>query len=200
MHRSISVIIPTHNYGRFIATAIRSVLEQSYRISEIIVVDDGSTDDTAAIVKLTGAPIKYIRQSNAGVSAARNRGVAESNGDLIAFLDADDIWEPAKVGDQIAEFDKDPAVELVLCGMREFDGDTDNSIGFYLHGVDTDLARDLLVWERPSVNVSGSVIMVSRMAFEAVGGFDVAIKCGEDWDFCYRVGATLNQLLFLPRS
>ena len=94
----ISVIIPTYNYGRFIKEAVESVLKQTFPVAEIIVVDDGSTDNTEEIVKALGEKVRYIKQENNGVGAARNNGVKNSYGDLIAFLDADDLWLPKKIG------------------------------------------------------------------------------------------------------
>ncbi|MCV4871952.1 glycosyltransferase family 2 protein, partial [Escherichia coli] len=91
------VIIPTYNYGRFIAAAVESALGQTLGPAEVIVVDDGSADTTAEAVARFGGRVRYIRQENAGVCRARNRGVEESRGELIAFLDADDIWEPTKL-------------------------------------------------------------------------------------------------------
>ena len=96
MTRKVSVIIPTYNYGRFIAKAIESVLAQTHPIEEIIVVDDGSTDETAETVAKFAPRVTYTRQRNSGVCAARNSGVKHSSGDFIAFLDADDIWHPEK--------------------------------------------------------------------------------------------------------
>lgn len=186
MSKSVSVIIPTYNYGRFIEDALRSVLDQSLPPAEIIVVDDGSTDDTSEVVRQFGEKIQYVRQENAGVCAARNRGVAESSGELIAFLDADDIWEPTKLEKQAAKFCDDPVIGLVHCGMRVFDGATGETLHLLLEGGEDGVAENLLLWEGSSVNVSGSVIMVNRTAFEEIGGFDTRIKCGEDWDFCYR--------------
>ena len=99
--KSISVIIPTYNYGRFISEAIRSALEQTQPPLETIVVDDGSTDDTADVVGKFGDAVTYIRQENAGVCAARNQGVQTSRGELIAFLDgstfdlARSAWYPS---------------------------------------------------------------------------------------------------------
>ena len=110
MSLTISVVIPTYNYGRFIAEAIRSVFDQTLLPSEVIVVDDGSTDNTADIVREFREVVKYVRQENAGVCAARNRGVLESTGELIAFLDADDIWEPTKLELQAAKFEADAAI------------------------------------------------------------------------------------------
>ena len=184
--KSISVIIPTYNYGRFISDAIRSVLAQTYRPLETIVVDDGSTDGTEEVVGLFGDAVTYIRQSNAGVCAARNHGVERSSGELIAFLDADDVWEPSKLERQSSKFDRDD-IGLVHSGMREFDGETGHTIRLHLDGAEDDAALSLLLWEGIPVNVSGSAVMVSRKAFDAVGGFDTQMKVGEDWDFCYRI-------------
>ena len=188
MSYTVSVVIPTYNYGRFIVEAISSVLAQTQRPEEIIVIDDGSTDDTAEVVEaFESERVKYVRQQNAGVSAARNRGVAESSGRLIAFLDADDTWAPSKLEKQIRRFSDDTAIGLVHCGMRKYDCETGDTVGLYLDGAEGEVSESLLLWEGPSVNVSGSVIMVSRVAFDTVGGFDTRIKCGEDWDFCYRI-------------
>lgn len=184
---SVSVIVPTYNYGRFIAEAIRSALRQSLAPVEIIVVDDGSADDTAEVVAGFGDAVRYIRQGNAGVCVARNRGVAESSGELIAFLDADDIWEPTKLEKQAGLFERDVRIGLVHCGMREFDTDTGESIALHTDGMEGDVADELLLWEKSVIVGPGGTIMVSREAFEAAGGFDPRQKCGEDWDLCYRI-------------
>src|SRR5688500_8177111 len=134
MSKSVSVVIPTYNYGRFIAHAIRSVLAQTRPADEIIIVDDGSTDDTTDAVKQFGENVKYVRQENAGVCAARNRGVRESTGDLIAFLDADDTWEPENLEKQLDRFSRDGRIGLVHCGMREFDSTTGETIRLYVDG------------------------------------------------------------------
>ncbi len=101
-----SVIIPVYNRASFIARAIESVLSQTYRDFELIVVDDGSTDATPDIVALY--PVRLLRQENRGVSAARNRGIASARGKIIAFLDSDDAWEPRKLEVQAAHFDAHP--------------------------------------------------------------------------------------------
>ena len=173
------------------------MLAQTLTPSEVVVVDDGSTDGTEAVVLGFGASVRYVRQENRGVSEARNRGVAETTGELIAFLDADDTWEPTKLEKQATRFEADEAVGLVHCGMREFDPDTGRTLGLRLDGGDGDVADDLLLWELPTVNVSGSAIMVSRSAFEEGGGFDPRMKCGEDWDLCYRI-ARRYKVGFVP--
>jgi glycosyltransferase involved in cell wall biosynthesis len=184
---SVSVVVPTYNYGRFITEAIEGALRQTHQPTEVIVVDDGSTDDTEVRVKAFNGAVRYLRQENLGVCAARNRGVAESVGEFIAFLDADDIWEPTKIEKQLEKFTEDPEIGLVHCGMREFDSETGQTLKLFHEGQEGWVANELLLWERPAVNVSGSAVMVSREAFDAVGGFDTRQMVAEDWDFCYRV-------------
>jgi len=200
MPRSVSVVIPTYNYGRFIGEAIESVLKQTLAASEVIVIDDGSTDDTETVVReFEDRGVRYIRQENAGVCAARNTGVAESGGDLIGFLDADDTWEPTKIEKQSAKFAVDAQVGLVHCGMREFDSETGSAIAEHLVGGEEGVADNLLLWEGPVIVGPGGTIMVSREAFDTVGGFDTRMKVGEDWDFCYRV-ARKYKVRFVPEA
>ena len=208
MSHKISVIIPTYNYGRFIGAALEGVLAQTLRPAEVIVVDDGSMDDTETVVRAFmdaaaneagGVKIEYIKQANAGVCAARNRGVAASAGEYIAFADADDIWHPTKLEKQIAKFAEDDRIGLVHCGMREFDSTTGETIAVITDGMEGDVADELLLWERPAINVSGTAIVVTRKAFDDAGGFDTEIKVGEDWDFCYRV-ARKFKVGFVPEA
>lgn len=193
----ISIIIPTFNYGRFIAEAIQSALGQTLKPVEVIVVDDGSTDDTAEVVERFGDRVRYIRQENAGVSMARNNGVAASRGELIAFLDADDIWEPTKLERQAEKFAADSEIGLVHCGMREFDSESGETIAMLTEGMEGEVADELLLWDRPVIVGPGGTIMVSRKAFEEAGGFDPRMACGEDWDLCYRI-ARSYKVGFVP--
>jgi Glycosyltransferases, probably involved in cell wall biogenesis len=165
--------------------------------SEIIVVDDGSTDETAAVVGAFGDTVRYIHQDHAGVCAARNRGVSESSGELIAFLDADDLWAPTNLEKQVEKFESDEDIGLVHCAMREFDGETGETTRFYMEGTEDGVADNMLLWEGPVIVGPGGGITVSRKAFDHVGGFDIRMKVGEDWDFCYRV-ARLFKIGFVP--
>lgn len=110
----VSVIIPAHNAAKFIVEAIVSVATQSYTQWEIIVVDDGSTDATASMVQKLPYPITLIQQSNQGISGARNAGLAQAKGELVAFLDADDVWLPTKLAKQVAYLDQHPTTEIVF--------------------------------------------------------------------------------------
>ena len=192
MPKSVTVVIPTYNYGRFIVDAIRSVLDQTRPPSEIIIIDDGSTDETAAVVREFGSRVRYIRRDHAGVCAARNHGVTESTSELIAFLDADDTWEPTNLEKQLAKFESDDEIGLVYCAMREFDDETGETIRLHMEGGEADVANNLLLWEGPRIVRPGGVVTVSRKAFDHVGGFDTRMKVGEDWDFCYRVALSFK--------
>lgn len=123
---TVSVVIPTYNRGRLITAAIDSVLAQQRRPLEILVIDDGSTDDTETRLAPYRARIRYIRQDNHGAGAARNLGIQEARGDYIAFLDSDDIWLPGKLAMQCAIMDARPDIAL-LCSdflIRRSDGST----------------------------------------------------------------------------
>src|SRR5439155_21201671 len=109
---------PTFNCGHLVTQAVESVLAQTVRVAEVIVVDDGSTDNTAERLRPFLGRVRYVRQENAGVSAARNAGVGLAGGDFVAFLDADALWHPRKVELQLQVFDRHPTVDLV--GTRPF--------------------------------------------------------------------------------
>src|SRR5262245_40114640 len=110
--RLVSVVIPTYNSGRFIADAIDSVLANGRSETELLVVDDWSTDDTAEIVARYGSAVTLIRQANAGAAVARNAGMRLARGRYIAFLDADDVWLPGKIEAQVAHLDRHRDVSL----------------------------------------------------------------------------------------
>lgn len=119
MIERLSVVIPAYNAALFIAEAIDSVLEQGVEV-EVVVVDDGSTDDTAAIVACRGAPVRLERQSHSGVGAALNAGLDRASGAWIAFLDADDRWAPRKLERQGAVLAANPEIDLVFGHVEEF--------------------------------------------------------------------------------
>lgn len=119
----VSVIIPTYNRGYFISKTIDSVLAQTYRPVEIIVVDDGSSDDTSVVVDKYGSQLRYIYQENAGLASARNTGLAAARGEYIAFQDSDDIWLPWKLQAQVALMRNVPDLALVWTDMTAVDPD-----------------------------------------------------------------------------
>src|SRR6266852_9194662 len=111
----ITVLIDTYNYGRFIEDAIESVLKQDFPVEqvEIVVVDDGSTDDTAERVKKYGSRIRYLYKPNGGQASAFNFGFANAKGEIIALLDADDVWMPVKLQRVYEELERRPAAGMV---------------------------------------------------------------------------------------
>ncbi len=194
--KTISVIIPTYNYGRFLSEAVDSALVQSYPALEIIVVDDGSTDDTPRIVSAYGDRICTIRQDNQGVGAARNAGMAAARGEYIAFLDSDDIWKPEKLEREIALFEADPGLGLVHCGAESFDN-AGKTLSILMSGMEGWVAPELLRLDREVITAPGSATLVPKRVADEIGGFDPRLQPSEDWDFCYRI-AVRYRVGFVP--
>lgn len=183
----VSVIIPAYNAARFIGAAIDSVFAQSYPAVELIVVDDGSTDQTAEVVGGYGDRVRYVYQQNARQAAARNRGLREARGELIAFLDADDVWLPEKLVKQVALLDVEPHAGLIFCGMRLVDSE-----GRVLKDSGADLGldpvADILLGRMRGGGI-GSTALVPRKVIEEVGDFDSSLPPCEDTDLLWRIAA-----------
>ena len=124
MTAPVSVVIPTYNRARCLPDTVGSVLAQTVRPQEILVVDDGSSDDTAAVCRRFPAPVRYVPRPNGGASAARNTGMRESAGEFIAFLDADDVWEPAKLEVQLALHARQPELGWPFTNHVTTDGES----------------------------------------------------------------------------
>ena len=183
----VSVIIPNYNYGKYVSFAIDSVLNQTYPNIEVIVVDDGSKDNSKEILEGYGDKIKTIFQQNAGVSEARNNGVRESSGEFIAFLDADDIWMPEKIDKQMSRFAEDKALGLVNCGVEEI-LQTGEHLRFQTDGSEGWVAEKFLLFQTPTFAIA-SAGLIPRDIFKEVGGFDKELSTSADWDFGYRVAS-----------
>lgn len=182
-HPLVSVIIPTFNRAWCLKKAIDSVLAQDYTHFEIIVVDDGSTDKTPDLLSEYGGATTVIHQPNQGVSAARNRGVAASNGVLIAFLDSDDSWYPKKLSAQVDFFSKNP--EAVICQTEEIwirDGKRANPKKKHqkLSGMIFEPSLALCL-------ISPSAVMMRKPFFMKMNGFDESLPACEDYDLWLRV-------------
>jgi len=171
----VSVVIPLYNRKNLIGEAIESVLNQDYPSVEIIVVDDGSTDGGAEKVKSYPAA-KYIWQVNAGPGAARNLGVAQSSGEILAFLDSDDLWLPTKLSQQIESWAETTSPTVFVCETRlHFAADQPLPTGY---------SRRMLEGSFPAY--LPSAMMVSRAVFDQVGGFDPSFRSGQDTDWFFR--------------
>lgn len=181
----ISVVIPLYNKEKQIAHTLRSVFAQTFQDFEVVIVDDGSTDGSVAEVeKFTDSRIRLIRQANAGVAAARNRGIEEAQGELIAFLDADDEWKPEYLATQYHLYQKYPECSVYACNyeFRNFEGKVTPTIIRRLpfEGEDGILSNYFEVASYSHPPICSISIMVKKTAIQAIGGFPVGIKSGED--------------------
>ncbi len=183
----VSVILPAYNAARFIGAAIDSVLAQTYSRFELIVVDDGSTDHTASILRGYGDRVRYIYQRNARQAAARNKGLRHATGELMAFIDADDIWLPQKLEKQVALFRQNPDLGLVYCSLREIDVE-----GKPLRDLRADLRGYVLervLLGKFSGGGGGSTSLIPRRVLETVGDFDINLPPCEDTDLLWRIAS-----------
>lgn len=181
----VSVIIPTYQHAHFVGQAIQSVLAQTYKDYEIIVVDDGSSDNTSEVLAEFGDQVTVIYQENRGLSAARNTGIRASKGEYVAFLDADDVWMPAKLEKQVPLFERNKRVGLICSDILFFDESGDRS-------------STAFETNRPQSGMIHSVIfilsfmpmptvMVRRSCFDDVGYFDETLTSCEDHDMWLRI-------------
>ena len=165
----ISVIIPVYNGARYLAEAIESVLAQTRPPDEIVVVDDGSTDESPRVAQRFAKPVFYHHQTHSGAGAARNLGIVQAKGDWLAFLDADDLWLPDKLARQIALLKSEPDLAMVFGGVEQF------------------VSPDLDEIHRPSLQIQTpagngylvGTILIRRATFERVGYFSTTLRIGE---------------------
>ncbi|MBW1698889.1 MAG: glycosyltransferase [Deltaproteobacteria bacterium] len=182
-HPLVSVIIPTFNRGWILKEAIDSVLAQDFKHFELIIVDDGSTDNTRQVLEPYSDRLAIIRQQNAGVSSARNRGIASARGQFVAFLDSDDLWLPQKLSRQVSFFESNP--DALICQTEEIwvrNGVRVNPKNRHKKESGTIFKRSLAL-----CLVSPSAVMVRRSLFDKVGGFDETLPACEDYDLWLRV-------------
>lgn len=197
----VSVIIPTYNRGWILQEAIESVLAQEFDDFELIVVDDGSTDNTRDILNQYKEDILICRQPHQGVSAARNRGLDSASGSLIAFLDSDDLWLPDKLSAQIAFFDSH--AEALICQT----GETwiRNRVRVNPKKRHQKFSGDIFQNSLALCLISPSAVMLKRSLFKEVGAFDESLPACEDYDFWLRISCRypvylIDTLLVIKRN
>lgn len=191
----VSIIIPTFNRARTIGPVVESALAQTYGDIEVIVVDDGSSDNTAAALEPYLDRIRYVYQENAGPSAARNRGVAESKGELLAFLDSDDFWHPEKIEKQVAVFRAGPAdLCCVICSATvKSAAGAELGNTFVMSGLKLPVGTG--IWTNPQEVMAtrfvlfNQVVAVRRSCFEQVGGFNEKLRLLEDYELAMKLSA-----------
>lgn len=186
----VSVIIPTFNRAHTLPRALDSVLGQTLRTDTIIVIDDGSTDETTQIVSEHYPDLTYIRQKNRGVSTARNKGIMMTDSDWVTFLDSDDEWLPEKLERQMTALEQQP--EMKICHTDEIwirNGKRVNPMKKHAKSGGWIFQKCL-----PLCCVSPSSVMIHRSLFDDVGLFDESLSVCEDYDLWLRIAARYSFL------
>lgn len=198
---TVSVVIPAYNAEKYIAEAIDSVLKQTLRPNEIIVVDDGSTDHTAKIIKTYENKVRYLYQNNSGPSAARNKGIKAAHCEWIAFLDADDTWVPEKLEKQLSLLQREKSLVWATCNYF-LDYTNHQKILF-----DPDKLNDILKGReyidscftaiKSGSELYPSSMIIKRAIFDQVGLFQEKLWYSEDHDLWWRIGYRWPKLGFV---
>jgi glycosyltransferase involved in cell wall biosynthesis len=176
---------------RFISDAIISCLNQRYEAREIIIIDDGSRDETSSVVSKFGRLVTYQYQQNSGVSSARNRGIEVSRGDYVAFLDADDIWLPEKLERQVVAIRNDSAIKAISCGYSIMDEEGKLIMpGLVRANYKNKEALNRVLSICQLIPGSASGLLVERECLSAAGKFDERFFIGEDWDLWLRIAGS----------
>ena len=179
----VSVIIPSYNSARYVVVAVESVLAQTYRDFEILVIDDGSTDDTKEVLKKYGQSICYLYKPNGGVSNARNYGIEKARGKYVAFLDADDVWMPEKLNKQVALLESNTDVGLSYTSAIKVDENLETKS--YIEAKEYDDACEGLLLEMNILILSSSI--ARRDIVLQTNGFDSQFSTCADKDFWLRL-------------
>lgn len=184
----VSVILPAYNADSTIRSTIESILEQTFPDFELIIIDDGSTDDTADVVHQFGDKrIIYLYQSNHERAEARNNGIAKSKGEFIAFLDADDLWLPEKLNKQMWLMQNNPKVGLVYCDLFYFDDETGENLILYSRTASLHRGRVSIELLLENNFIKSPTPLIRREIFNQVGLFDTSLIPCEDWEMWLRI-------------
>ncbi|CAA7600336.1 Glycosyl transferase family 2 [Acididesulfobacillus acetoxydans] len=181
----VSVLIPTYNYARYLGAALGSVLDQSYPNLEIIVVDDGSTDNTREILRPWGARIRYIYEENGGTARALNTGLAAAGGKYVCWLSSDDVFYSDKVAKQVQLMESRPEFGFSYTSFCVIDakGERQYDVRSPYYPERPDMVRNLI----QGCFINGSTVIIRRTALERTGFFDEAMGTAHDYDLWFRL-------------
>lgn len=185
----VSVVIPTYNYARFVTGAVESALAQTYPDREVIVVDDGSTDDTRDRLAPFEGRIRYVHQENRGLSAARNTGIHAARGALIALLDSDDLWHPEKLAVQVRYLREHPEVALVASEHLDIHASDAGGVDWPLVEESRTIGARAISFEELVIGsrFGPTGVVARRWCFDEVGLFDETLRSAEDLDMWIRI-------------
>jgi glycosyltransferase involved in cell wall biosynthesis len=196
----VSVVIPLYNGEKYIRDCLLSVYEQTYRPLEVIIVDDGSTDDSLAVIEKVQGEKTVIRQQNADVSAARNTGVEHSKGKYVAFIDQDDLWLPDKIDRQVSVFKEDDRIDLVFTDLVKIFDTGKRRHARDKHDIALSLTDDNLFPTLVKKNVlMPSTVMVKRESLIKAGYFDEDFKTCGDYEMWLRMAGQRMVFRYLPQ-
>jgi hypothetical protein len=202
----VTVVVTTYNQERFIAAAIQSVLAQTYRDYELVVVDDGSTDDTPHRVAAFGDDIVFIRQNNQGVAASRNTGIRHARGTLLAFLDGDDLWQREKLAHHVTAASRHPRSGLIVVDGVKFTGPTilheslcPPFVAALFEGRESVTLRCYEHLLRGNLIATTSQVLIPRAVLDDVGLSDPRLPISSDWDLYIRIAASYD-ITFLAKN
>ncbi len=182
---AVSVILPTFNRAHLLPEAIESVLGQTFRDLELIVIDDGSTDGTASVLSRFPKSVRTVRQARGGPSRARNLGMKQARGEFIAFIDSDDLWKPEKLELQLKMLRSDSGTGAVCCDMLERVGKRELSLSFFERiGFTGELTPRRMFFSNP---IATPTLLARRSCLETAGRFDPNMAEAEDYEYFFRL-------------
>ena len=191
---TVSAVIPVFNGMKTLATAVESVIQQTYAVQEVIIIDDGSSDDTPSLARSLEQKhscVTYIRKQNGGVSSARNLGIKHATGEWIAFLDADDYWDPRKLETQMRALANAPQYCASYTGMWTHNQET-GEVTAYPAKIYDDIPERLRL---NNLRIGASTILVRKSTLLEIGMFDSSFDGSEDWELMLRIAAKGDVIL-----
>ncbi len=196
----VSIILPTYNGEQYIAETLKSVINQSYSNFEVLVINDGSTDNTLSLLENIDPRIKVISKKNGGIANARNKGLANVSGQYVAFLDHDDIWHPKKLALQVDYLLNNDDIAVVYSDFTRWEGGEANA--FYDKAIEYSINDKYSGWIYQELVMTNHVLfstaLFRKAVFDDVGVFNETLKIADDWDMAIRISRKYQFLQIVP--